>query len=268
MLEILSAMQLFNQKVYDNIRNISDSVQLQYKTALPFPFIEIDNLWNNDFLSQISREIGCIKDWDGEKYFFGSIGKRWVVTPEKLPRHCRQFIEYLNSSQICGLVESITGEKHLIPDPYLDGGGIHSTKRNGFLKMHADFNWHHKLQCYRRINLLIYLNKSWKEEWEGHLLFATKNDSGYIDVKNKITPSFNKTVIFTTTDHTYHGHPSPLNTPDNITRDSIAMYYYQSTKPDGSAELKRTDTDYKLSKSDLIGMPSDIASRLKPISQN
>ena len=259
-------MQYFNQKVYDNILNIGTMIQLQYKTAYPFPYIEIDNLWNNDLLGQIKCEIRNITDWDGEKYFYGSIGKRWIDTPERLPKHCKQFIQHLNSSQICGLVESITGERHLIPDPYLDGGGVHSTKKNGFLKMHTDFNWHQKLQCYRRINLLIYLNKNWKKEWKGDLLFATRNDSGFIDVKNKINPAFNKTVIFTTTDDTYHGHPEPLNTPENITRDSVSMYYYQSAKPADSAEFKRIDTEYKLSKDDLIGMPPEIASKLKPIS--
>ncbi len=35
--------------------------------------------------------------------------------------------------------------------------------------MHADFNWHQKLLLDRRINLLLYLNKDWEEDYGGHL---------------------------------------------------------------------------------------------------
>lgn len=35
-------------------------------------------------------------------------------------------------------------------------------------------------------------------------------------------------VIFRTTNESYHGHPYPLQTPPNIYRQSIAMYYFTS----------------------------------------
>jgi len=40
---------------------------------------------------------------------------------------------------------------------HLIGGGIHLSGPGDFLKIHADFNWHHKLQAYRRVNALLYL---------------------------------------------------------------------------------------------------------------
>ena len=52
-------------------------------------------------------------------------------------------------------------------------------------------------------------------------------------IKNKvksIAPIFNRCVIFNTGADSYHGNPEPLNTPDNITRKSIALYYYTSSK--------------------------------------
>ena len=33
-------------------------------------------------------------------------------------------------------------------------------------------------------------------------------------------------VIFNTTKTSLHGHPEPLNVPDHISRESIAVYYY------------------------------------------
>src|SRR6266436_1022806 len=57
----------------------------------------------------------------------------------------------------------------LIPDPYFGGGGLHQIEAGGFLKVHADFNVHPKLKLDRRLNMLVYLNKDWREEWGGHL---------------------------------------------------------------------------------------------------
>ena len=33
-------------------------------------------------------------------------------------------------------------------------------------------------------------------------------------------------VIFTTSNVSFHGHPDPLQTPEDVTRKSIALYYY------------------------------------------
>ena len=47
----------------------------------------------------------------------------------------------------------------------------------------------------------------------------------------KISPIFNKMVVFNTNDFSYHGHPDPLNCPENMTRKSIALYYYSNGRP-------------------------------------
>jgi len=73
----------------------------------------------------------------------------------------------------------------------------------------------------RRINLLIYMNPEWKEEYKGSLCLCDKNNC----VK-KISPILNRCVIFNTSNKSIHGHPEPLNVPDHIRRQSIAVYYY------------------------------------------
>ena len=37
------------------------------------------------------------------------------------------------------------------------------------LKVHADFNYHGHLKVDRRLNLLLYLNENWSEDFGGHL---------------------------------------------------------------------------------------------------
>ena len=132
-----------------------------YAANNPFPHLVLRNSWDEALLSRVAAECEAFTDWDEEKAFYGSIGKRACGTFSKLPPRTAQLISYCNGSKFLALLEELTGEEGLIPDPHLFGGGIHSTINQGFLKMHADFNWHRRLKLYRRLNLLIYLNKNW-----------------------------------------------------------------------------------------------------------
>ena len=52
------------------------------------------------------------------------------------------------------------GIENLISDPELEGGGIHVSKKNGYLKVHSDFESHIINETWeRKINILIYFNK-------------------------------------------------------------------------------------------------------------
>lgn len=45
-------------------------------------------------------------------------------------------------------------------------------------------------------------------------------------LEDKVYPIFNRCVIFTTSENSHHGHPDQLTCPENITRKSLAWYYY------------------------------------------
>jgi 2-oxoglutarate-Fe(II)-dependent oxygenase superfamily protein len=124
---------------------------------------------------------------------------------------------------LVGFLEQLTGIEGLIPDPYFWGGGLHQITRGGYLKVHADFNRYSKLRLDRRLNLLLYLNRDWKEEYGGHLELWNEQMT---TCERKILPIFNRCVVFSTTDYSYHGHPDPLNCPEQQTRKSLALYYY------------------------------------------
>ena len=84
------------------------------------------------------------------------------------------------------------------------------------------------MQLDRRLNLLLYLNKEWKEEYGGHFELWNRDVT---TCEAKILPIFNRCVIFNTSDFSYHGHPNPLNCPENLTRKSLALYYYSNGRP-------------------------------------
>ena len=41
----------------------------------------------------------------------------------------------------------------------------------------------------------------------------------------KISPIANRAVIFTTDATSYHGHPEPMQCPEDVARRSLALYY-------------------------------------------
>jgi hypothetical protein len=207
----------------------------------PFPHIVLDNVFDNNFLQKISDEFASFKEWDGVINYYGSRNKRFCSDSSKLPENVLNVIHKLTNKDFLLWLEKITGEQALMPDPYLYGGGMHSTTKGGFLKMHADFNWHKKINLFRRLNLLLYLNKNWREEWGGNLELSSKDVN---NSRKSIIPIFNRMVIFTTDDNSFHGQPSELNCPEQIWRNSIALYYYSSIKPRSNFYGKRVGTDY------------------------
>ena len=76
--------------------------------------------------------------------------------------------------------------------------------------MHADFSYHNGLRLDRRINVLIYLNKDWKEEYGGHFELW---DREVKRAEKKILPIFNRCAIFSTTSVSFHGHPVATGVP-------------------------------------------------------
>lgn len=136
----------------------------------------------------------------------------------------------LNSAAFLTELSEITGIDKLLPDPELFGGGLHQSTRGAFLDVHIDYNIHPKTKQHRRLNVLIYLNKEWKDEYEGHLELWEINETKKERIE-RIAPVFNHMVMFETNELSYHGHPHPLNSPRGINRKSLATYYYTSDRP-------------------------------------
>ena len=48
----------------------------------------------------------------------------------------------------------------------------------------------------------------------------------------KALPVFNRTIVFSTTDGSFHGHPAPLSCPAGRARKSVSFYYYTNGRPE------------------------------------
>jgi hypothetical protein len=238
-------LKFFNPEVIKTIEdfdNYAAAQSSQYLQNAPFPHAVIKNLFNPSYLKDVVSEVENYKDFEYEKKFYGSEKKRGATDVWNMGAKSRELLFFLNSPPFLKFLEDLTGIKGLVSDPYLFGGGIHSTGRGGFLKMHTDFNWHQKLKLDRRANVLIYLNEDWPTEWGGDLHIS---DPKYKNVK-KVSPQFNTLVIFSTTDFSFHGHPDPLLCPEEKRRKSLALYFYSSGRPRGEVYRgKNNETNYR-----------------------
>ena len=73
------------------------------------------------------------------------------------------------------------------------------------------------------VNLLLYLNPTWESAWGGQLQLWSKDMQRAV---TRVEPTGNRLFIFTTDEHSYHGHPEPLAVPPGLARQSLALYYF------------------------------------------
>ena len=215
---------ILNENVVNKFNNKDGSIK--YAEASPFPHIIIDNLWTSHALNLVLSKFPSHNNTKLKWHIFNAENEKGkkgskVESLYKVPL-IKSFLDKCNESDVNSLLENITGIQKLLPDFEYNGGGMHSTKRGGYLNIHSDFN---KLDdtTYRRLNMLIYLNKDWPDKYGGHLELWNKERTA---CEKTVLPVFNRTVIFSTTLHSYHGHPKPCECPRDRSRKSLALYYY------------------------------------------
>ena len=215
-------------------KEIGKRLGVEYQARQPFPYGGFDNFLPDAILDRVLQELSELPEAEGT-FNRPQEKLKQSFLPERLPVYTKSLFYALNSRPVILFLEELTGIKGLIPDPYFSGGGIHVTANGGHLDIHADFNYHSQLKLERRVNILIYLNKDWQEEYGGSFEVWNKDMTakvaGYV-------PTFNRMCCFNTSSESWHGNPEPVNHPDGKPRMSIALYYYTATWSD----LKRKHT--------------------------
>lgn len=200
----------------------------------PFKNICIDNFFQDKTLLKVLQTEFGFPEVNYETKNESRMLKRSTYSMSQLGKISQLICMHFNSSNFVSLLETTFQINHLIPDPHIFGGGYHETKTGGFLKVHADNNWDTRLLLNRRLNLIYYMNPSWKKEWGGDLELWSRDMT---KADRVIEPFGDRLCLFVNHDYAFHGHPEPLKVPASDTRKSIAMYYY-STRP--SPENKKS----------------------------
>ena len=199
----------------------------EYQSGEPYHHICLDGFLPEEVIYKVREDIATIEAEKNEASFANARENlKSSYIPERLPTYSRNLFYAFNSRPFIQFLEKMTGIRGLIPDPYFQGAGIHRTLNGGHLDIHADFNLNGPMQVERRLNVLIYLNDPWEEEWGG--CFEIWDNDMTKQVK-KFAPTFNRMVCFSTGSNTWHGNPEPVNHPEGKPRESIALYYYTAT---------------------------------------
>src|SRR6218665_1748323 len=222
-------MQLINIK---SLKEKQAELKADYQSKKPFRYVMFENFFLPDKAEQIYQSYPAIENgqWDGTTYLDQK--NKFQKTEFAANSIMDTVFKELNSPEFLSWLQDVTQvEDELLGDEELFGGGLHQSINGAFLNVHVDYNIHPKTKFHRRLNVLVYMNKDWQDEYEGHLELwdLSQGDSKLL---GKYAPVFNRCVIFETNEVSFHGHPKPLRTPKDINRKSIATYYYTKTRPE------------------------------------
>jgi hypothetical protein len=212
-----------------------------YNERSPYPYAYFDGLFDDSLLDQVNNEIDQSsfakdsREIEGEEVKIRSD----FEDNEALPTAIKQVFEIINGGKFLNLTTHLTGIKGLISDPYYDGGGVNIIENNGTLAVHIDGTNQHRMQVCRRINAILFLNDHWDPAWNGYheqWQYVHKNLSPFDEHQQwqcvrKVLPKKNRLYIFTTNDHSWHGHAGVLTVPESVQRRSLITYYYTTTRP-------------------------------------
>jgi 2OG-Fe(II) oxygenase superfamily len=218
--EDLLALDRFDAAARSDLRR-------EFERAEPFPHLVLHDVLTvgPEILSSFPDE-----EWAGWLGFEDEYqpGKLTATDLPVVPEPFRRILIELNSRSFLVFLEEVTGIKALIPDPYFEGGGLHSSGPGGVLRPHTDFHIYPRLRLYRQLNALLYLNPGWQREYGA--LLELYDDKSNRKVK-EVVPDFGTLVVFRTDDRSVHGFSEPVR--DGHRRNSIATYYYTSEESSG-----------------------------------
>ena len=217
------------EKMYGQVEDFAK----RYAAAKPHPHIGLDGMADDKVLRQAVAEFPPVEDvrWFNIPAKEGQLSlKQAIWELRKVPDTLARILMEINAGPFTEFLEKLTGISPLVSDPHLYGGGLHQIQRGGSLGFHADHNINPRVELYRRVSVILYLNDGWKEEYGGQLEMWSADMTHCVDT---ITPVLGRLAIFSNSETSFHGHPDALQRPEGMTRKSIAAYF-DSIKPDPS----------------------------------
>lgn len=200
----------------------------------PYDHIIINNFIDSSYYDEIQKILPDKPTQTWWKYE-NPLEVKYALDDFELMHPLIQNIFYaLSHDKIINKLKNIFNIHNLEYDPYCHGGGLHMHPKYGRLNIHLDYEKHPITNKQRRLNIILYLNDNWDNEWNGDTqLFST-------DLKDCIVKSYpksNTAIIFITNDNSWHGVPEIIKCPENIYRKTLA-YYYVSNFDENKSEYR------------------------------
>jgi len=206
----------------------------QYLNAQPWPHAVVQNLIPHSLIAAAAEECAEV----GDRLLLTTAGRNQIKqeAASGLGPVTTRLLAELEGPVFQEFLETVTGVRGLQPDPTHALAGMHRTPVGGFTLVHRDFRRHPITNLHHRVNVLLYLNPEWHHDWGGFLELWPPDMK---QVGRRIAPRGNTIVLWETHDQTLHGLPDPVACPSQMSRLSLASYWYSPTSREAPVKLRR-----------------------------
>jgi Rps23 Pro-64 3,4-dihydroxylase Tpa1-like proline 4-hydroxylase len=217
---------IFTLNDFTNMSNVMDLIS-EFGKNPHCPYVVLADFFKPGLPQGQFREFPAI----GRKLWYGYVypleikrsRENWNLPPELT---YSGFLMFKSSPFLIFLSEQLLGGIPLHVDPRLNAGGWHTHAKGGKLNTHLDCSLHPRLGLHGKINIIVNLNPDWRDEWCGALgLWRNKSSENPEQLVKKVSSRFNHSLIFDTTQDSWHGLSKPLECPEGEYRRSLAAYF-------------------------------------------
>jgi len=210
----------------------------EYQSTKPFPYMKQDNFLDVNFANILQEEILNIPESDWDRYNNPFEQKYTLRDKYNFPSNLRLLFEELQTEDFISKLSTLCGYK-LILDDTRNFWGVHKYDSGDKLDIHTDAGLHPINKLKKQLTLGIYLSSNWKKEY-GCELEIWRGDKNTITEKiDSIEPYFNRLIIFTCNDYSWHGNPEPVTCIDNNTkRIFVTISYLSENFTDDNKKVK------------------------------
>lgn len=223
----------------------------QYANTTPYPHTKQDDFLNVTFAKELQTEILNIPDEAWDRYENPFEQKFTLRDKFGFPELLKSLFSDLTSNEFIKKLSDLVGYD-LILDETRNFWGVHKYGPGDKLDIHVDAGVHPTMDLKKQITLGIYLSSEWKEEygceleiWRGEN--SENNDAKLIEKMCSIAPVFNRMILFTCNDYSWHGNPEPATCSSESKRIFITLSYLS----------KNSDDKNKRKKAFFIARPDD-----------
>lgn len=211
--------KVFRPELFDEA--YSKALHKTFRSNKPICHLVIDNFLQADLAQAIFDHFPPMKEMNTH---YKGINEKKAEHSNflELNGSFQQLHEALLSQEFISWLEQVTGIRLLETIEDRLGYGLHQGANSSFLDIHIDYNLHPIKKMFRKLNLILFFNPQWENDWGGNLELWDK------DVKTcvqSIAPVFNRCVIFECSEVSYHGYDK-ITVPEGITRKSCYQYYF------------------------------------------
>ena len=199
-----------------------DTYKSKFQSASPFGNVVINDFLRSDIAEKVFKSFPSnYEEW--HNYNNPLEVKCAYDDIDNMDKSIQKVFLALSTQYAINKFSYITGIENLEYDPCLHGAGLHAHPRNGRLQLHLDYEKHPILiDKERRLNIILFLTKDWKKEWNGSNQLWNQNLTK-AEVCTEV--KFNTAIIFQTNNISWHGLPDKIQCPENVFRKSLAYYY-------------------------------------------